>query len=360
VRRPVARATAGVALVLAVAAGGCASSRSLAGDDGPPRAARTTTTARPAPTEVDRLDPALTYVVAGDEPVVLYARPGGAPVVAGAAATATAPPSGEDLVVVPPYDAEPGWHEVRAAAPPSHWVRDDDVGFDAVNVVAVADRTAVDPADAAGGGEVAVYEQPGAAEPTLAITNPRSAEGLAVGPVAFLAVDPVDPSASWLQVHLPIRPNDSVGWVRRADVTLHTNRMRVEVTLSAHTIAVYDGDAEVLREPVGVGTSDTPTPGGTFYIRSLIASIDPVYGTYAFGLSGFSDVHETFRGGPGDIGIHGTNDPDAVGTDVSNGCIRLRDDAVIRLARLLPEAAAAQSVEPTTTTGLGVPVRILP
>ena len=51
------------------------------------------------------------------------------------------------------------------------------------------------------------------------------------------------------------------------------------------------------------------TPGGLFYIRSLIASTNPVYGPYAYGLSGFSEVHDSFNGGPGDIGIHGTDDP---------------------------------------------------
>jgi lipoprotein-anchoring transpeptidase ErfK/SrfK len=108
-----------------------------------------------------------------------------------------------------------------------------------------------------------------------------------------------------------------------------------------------------------VGTTNTPTPGGAFYIRSLIASTDPVYGTYAFGLSGFSEVHETFNGGPGDIGIHGTSDPAAVGTDVSNGCIRLTNDKIEQLAGLLPEAAGGQSDAPAVTTGLGVPVRVL-
>ena len=184
-----------------------------------------------------------------------------------------------------------------------------------------------------------VFAEPDAPQPMTTIENPKSAEGLNVGPVVFLANGPIDPSADWVNVLLPIRPNGSDGWVRRSDVTLTANQFHIEVRLGAHQIRVFDGAERVMQAPIGVGTSNTPTPGGAFYIRSLIASTDPAYGTYAFGLSGFSEVHDTFNGGPGDIGIHGTSDPGTIGTDVSNGCIRLEDGNVIRLAGLLPEAA---------------------
>jgi lipoprotein-anchoring transpeptidase ErfK/SrfK len=206
---------------------------------------------------------------------------------------------------------------------------------------------------------VPVFAEPDAPQPLAEIENPKSAEGLNVGPVVFLANGPVDPAAQWLNVLLPIRPNGTDGWVRRSDVTLTANQFRIEVHLQNHVINVFDGNHRVLHAPIGVGTGETPTPGGAFFIRSLIASTDPVYGTFAFGLSGFSEVHESFNGGPGDIGIHGTNDPGAVGTDVSNGCIRLTNDKVEQLAGLLPEASGPQSDSPAVTTGLGVPVRVL-
>ena len=68
------------------------------------------------------------------------------------------------------------------------------------------------------------------------------------------------------------------------------------------------------------------------------------YGPYAFGLSGFSEVIHHFNGGDGVIGLHGTNQPAAVGHDVSHGCIRMRNSDISYLARLLP---------------LGTPIRIL-
>jgi len=41
-------------------------------------------------------------------------------------------------------------------------------------------------------------------------------------------------------------------------------------------------------------------------------------------------------GGDGRVGLHGTNQPGLVGSDVSHGCIRLRNGAVRRLAKILP------------------------
>ena len=175
----------------------------------------------------------------------------------------------------------------------------------------------------------------------------------------FLTAGPYDPQAEWTKVYLPVRPNGTTGFVRAEDVDVSGNRFRVEVELTGHRLRLYDGEQKVLEEEIGVGTQNTPTPGGVFYIRSLIASTDPAYGTYAFGLSGFSEIHESFNGGPGDIGIHGTDDPSTIGTDVSNGCIRLRDETVIHLAEVLPEATGGQSDQPQISTGLGVPVEVL-
>ncbi len=51
-------------------------------------------------------------------------------------------------------------------------------------------------------------------------------------------------------------------------------------------------------------------------------------------MSGFSEVLQTFGGGIGQIAIHGTNNPSSVGADVSNGCIRLRNEDIARVAEL--------------------------
>lgn len=305
------------------------------------------------------LDPTVTYVASAAVPVDVFSSADDPE-----PERQVASPTGGDtsisdgFVLVAPYETEPGWHEVYLPEGGTGWVRDGDVDLAATNVVAIGKGTEVDPSGA-GGGEVAVYAEPGGPEPFQQIANPKSAEGLSVGPVVFLAAGPYDPQADWTKVYLPVRPNGTTGFVRAEDVDVSANRFRVEVELTGHRLRLFDGEEQVLEEDIGVGTQNTPTPGGVFYIRSLIASTDPVYGTYAFGLSGFSEVHESFNGGPGDIGIHGTNDPSTIGSDVSNGCIRLRDETVIHLAEVLPEAAGGQSDQPQVTTGLGVPVEVL-
>ena len=311
---------------------------------------------------VRSLDPELTYAAQADAEVPVFTDPGDTePTQAVRPPTADRPTGGlaiDGFIIQAPYEAEPGFHEIALADGGTGWVRADDVQVEQINIVAMGNGTEVDPTGG-GGGTVDVFSEPDAPQPVSTIENPKSAEGLNVGPVVFLANGPVDPNADWINVLLPIRPNGSDGWVRRSDVTLTANQFRIEVRLTDHQIRVFDGEERVMEAPIGVGTTNTPTPGGVFYIRSLIASTDPAYGTYAFGLSGFSEVHETFNGGPGDIGIHGTNDPGTIGTEVSNGCIRLEDGNVVRLAGMLPEAEGPQSDSPAVSTGLGVPVEVI-
>jgi lipoprotein-anchoring transpeptidase ErfK/SrfK len=137
----------------------------------------------------------------------------------------------------------------------------------------------------------------------------------------------------WLRVHLPVRPNGSTGWIRTSDVTLSRTDLRVEVRLGEFRLLLHRGDEVVFEAPIGIGREDVPTPGGVYYIKELLQPPVPggVYGAYAYGLSGFSPVLEEFAGGAGVIGIHGTNQPDSIGTEASHGCIRLHDADVTRL-----------------------------
>ena len=53
---------------------------------------------------------------------------------------------------------------------------------------------------------------------------------------------------------------------------------------------------------------------------------------YAFGLSAYSTVLTSFGGGDGEVGLHGTNDPSILGSDVSHGCIRVSNSVITRLS----------------------------
>lgn len=150
------------------------------------------------------------------------------------------------------------------------------------------------------------------------------------GQLVLLALEVGD---AWTKVQLPVRPNGSTGWVRSSEVTLSGHDFLIAIDLTKHEIVVTNGDREVTRSAVGVGRTDRPTPGGEYFITELLQPPEPdgIYGPYAYGLSGYSDVLMDFAGGEGVIGIHGTNEPDLVGTDVSSGCIRLPNPEIIRL-----------------------------
>jgi lipoprotein-anchoring transpeptidase ErfK/SrfK len=178
---------------------------------------------------------------------------------------------------------------------------------------------------------VRVYAYPRAKRPTLVLQR-RDERGTQR---AFLVRKK---TKKWLRVYLPSRPNGSLGWVRRRAVRLYKNPYRLVVRLSRHKLQLWHGQKLVARFPVAVGTSSTPTPRGMFYVVELLKPHNPngTYGPYSFGISAHSAVLKTFAGGDGRVGLHGTNQPDLIGTDVSHGCIRLRNAPIRRLARILP------------------------
>jgi lipoprotein-anchoring transpeptidase ErfK/SrfK len=181
------------------------------------------------------------------------------------------------------------------------------------------------------GAQVDVFAEPVEGEPTVTLDNPNENGA----PLVFLVEQD---QGAWLQVLLPIRPNGSTGWIRAADVTVASNPYSVDIALAEHRLVVRNGDTVVVDAAIGVGTASTPTPGGKYYLKELLQPPDPdgAYGPYAYGLSGFSNVLDDFNGGDGVIGIHGTNEPEAIGTDVSHGCIRVDNATITQMAGILP------------------------
>jgi lipoprotein-anchoring transpeptidase ErfK/SrfK len=166
---------------------------------------------------------------------------------------------------------------------------------------------------------------------TTTLANPNE-DG---APLVFLVAQNMP---GWLLVDLPLRPNGSQGWIQESLVRVTVDPYRIVIERRAHQLTLYRNDQVTLQVPVGIGTSRTPTPGGIFYIKELLQPPTPTgpYGPYAFGLSGFSDVLKSFAGGNGVIGLHGTNEPQYIGKDVSHGCIRLYNADILKLVQLLP------------------------
>jgi lipoprotein-anchoring transpeptidase ErfK/SrfK len=163
---------------------------------------------------------------------------------------------------------------------------------------------------------VELYSSPGQ---TSGRSMSETPEG---GALVFLVVGR---QPGWVHVQVPARPNEATAWVRSSDVRLRHLTQRIVVNLTAHTVTLFDHGQPVLSSLAVVGKPASPTPTGHFYVTSTIRlSYDTgPYGAGAFGLAAFSNVYETFGGGPGQIGIHGTNEPGLIGQSVSHGCVRV-------------------------------------
>ena len=166
-------------------------------------------------------------------------------------------------------------------------------------------------------------------------------------PLVVSIIESTDDRA-WYHVRLPVRPNGTTGWVRASDLRVFEIANRVEVTVSSRTLRVYEGDSDrvLFETDVAVGRANTPTPTGDFFI-DIVNPLGghEVYGWGQLSVSGFSDVLERFAGGIGQIALHGWNDDSVMGTAASNGCIRMRNADIARVAEL---------------AALGSPVSILP
>jgi hypothetical protein len=143
--------------------------------------------------------------------------------------------------------------------------------------------------------------------------------------------------ARWLRVRLPVLPNNTTGWVPRGYLgALVPVDTRLVIDLQRLRAALYRRGRLVFEAPVGVGTAQAPTPRGAFYVRDKLTDFaSPFYGPIAFGTSARSAVLTDWPDG-GYIGIHGTDEPQLIPGRVSHGCIRMRNEDIIRLARLMP------------------------
>lgn len=182
--------------------------------------------------------------------------------------------------------------------------------------------------------EVPVYAAPGDVEPIITLTNPTPEDV----PLTLLVKGAGPPG--WLKVQYNRRPNGAVGFIPASTVQLRGVENRIVVSISAKTLTVYRGtsDQALFQAPVATGRPQTPTPTGDFYIDVVVKTDRPtgVYGPYQLSVAAFSDVLQSFAGGPGQMAIHGTNQPWVIGQDASNGCVRLTNEDVTALKPFAP------------------------
>jgi len=142
---------------------------------------------------------------------------------------------------------------------------------------------------------------------------------------------------AWLQIRVPKRPNGKTGWVLDEMLSsFYIVRTQLIVDRKKLRATLYKKGKKIWSARVGIGQSSTPTPRGQFWIRERLKGLGSggVYGPWAFGTSAYSNLSDWPGGGV--VGIHGTNQPGLIPGRPSHGCIRVRNDKIRQLARLMP------------------------
>ena len=182
------------------------------------------------------------------------------------------------------------------------------------------------------GAEIVVYTSPSVTSAPLS----RIKTGVNVfGRVVFRVLGE---EGDFLKVMPPSRPNASVGYIRKSLALTYSTPYRVDISVSSRSLKVYECGAEVMAGKIAVGKAKAPTPVGSFFLVDLIRprfGANGAYGPFAFGLSGFSKVYQKYGSGDGRVGIHGTNKPSLLGSAVSDGCIRIDNATITKMAKTL-------------------------
>ena len=164
-----------------------------------------------------------------------------------------------------------------------------------------------------------------------------------------LVVVVLENQGEYMKVLLTARPNHTTGWIKADDVTIAATEFRMELDLSTYHLKVFKGAEVFIETDVVIGKDATPTPLGRFFVTEKIKnSTDTgVYGAWILPTNGYSEVLDTFDGGLPQVAFHGTNQPELVGTKASNGCVRIPNETVIKIAEAIP-AGTPIDIFPTT------------
>jgi lipoprotein-anchoring transpeptidase ErfK/SrfK len=150
---------------------------------------------------------------------------------------------------------------------------------------------------------------------------------------------------TWLNIRVPMRRQGRTGWVLADDLSaLYVVRTQLVIDRKSLKATLFKNARKVWQAPVGIGKAGTPTPSGDFWIRERLKGLgnNSAYGPWAFGTSAYSNISDWPGGGV--VGIHGTNEPGKIPGRPSHGCVRLRNDKIRSLVRLMP---------------IGTPVRVV-
>jgi lipoprotein-anchoring transpeptidase ErfK/SrfK len=179
-------------------------------------------------------------------------------------------------------------------------------------------------------GTIARYANPGGASSgTIAASW--------LGGVSALPVIAQQPG--WLQVRLATRPNESVAWVRRADVDVTATPYRMVINLTTKHLQLLRQDKPILDAAAGIGAAPDPTPTGQYFVALFEQAPNPGYGPFVMVTSAHSNtITDWEQSGDALIAIHGPLGGDAAigtgGAALSHGCVRLHESDLVQLRQI--------------------------
>lgn len=123
------------------------------------------------------------------------------------------------------------------------------------------------------------------------------------------------------------------------------NAMAVHIDVKTNMLTVLQGQKIIAAFPVSVGSERTGSPVGDWKVRGVAKMPTFRYDKAMLNKGERSSDFHVLPPGPNNlvgviwiqltkkgIGLHGTNEPDAIGRNASHGCVRLANWDVVRLA----------------------------
>lgn len=100
----------------------------------------------------------------------------------------------------------------------------------------------------------------------------------------------------------------------------------ITINTATHTLAIFNNGKLLKSYSVAIGKPSTPTPTGSYKIINKAVNPGGPFGSRWLGLNIPA----------GGFGIHGTNTQSSIGKSVSHGCIRMFNNDVLEVYRLIP------------------------
>ena len=144
----------------------------------------------------------------------------------------------------------------------------------------------------------------------------------------------------WVKVRLPGLPGQTSGWVPRGALGGYTTvRTLLLVDLSRLTARLLRDGREIFRAQVGVGQPAGRHRQVQFYVRDRLHALsqqERVYGPIAFGTERSLARADGLARREASSASTGRTGPELLPGRVSHGCIRMRNEDIVVLDRLMP------------------------